>query len=191
MWQDADSQGTKVALRATSKNTVRTIAARGGGVQGSWASCFSRWGSTVGSAVHAGDEGPCARDAATSGDPTALARVLLVKLPSSTKKSSRAAREEPPVAVGQSGHGSAWLAERGFAPVHDHGEEDGSPCLRRVEPRRNVTWPSSILRLNKLWRWSGDRHEVVLSGAVDVHWRLCFEMTGEPPAAVSTPRSPA
>ena len=184
------TKATKTAVRLVSKNTVRTqIAQATVALKGHTGQLLQIMTQYLLGLPHTQEM----KDAAfvtlgdIGGDLTALARVLKAKVPSSTKKSKL---------VGT--RGAAILQLDSIA----------TDLLRQVEQGLFVgPTMTSIKKMVPMPQKGGVKEErdvdVVdvaasqaaemerqnamksfLSGAIDVYWRLCFDLTGQPPVAV-------
>jgi len=183
-------KATKTALRMVSKNTVRTQVVRGAvGLKGHTGQLLQIMGQYLLGLPQTQEM----KDHATATlgdigyDLTAIARVLKVKLPSSTKKAKL---------VGT--RGSAILQLDSLATDILRQAEQSlfvSPTMTTVKKmvpmpqkggakeERNVEvvdvaaeQAAEMERQNQIRSF--------LSGAIDVYWRLCFDLTGEPPVTV-------
>lgn len=181
---------TKVALRTVSKNTARTQIAQGSvalkghtgqllQVMGQYLLGLPQTQEMKDDAFHVlGNIGY---------DLTALSRVLKVKLPSATKKAKL---------VGT--RGAAILQLDSLATDLLRQAEKGLfVCPKMTTVKKMVPMPQKggakeernveVVDTEADATAEQDRQvqmKSFLSGAVDVFWRLCFDMTGQPPAAV-------
>ena len=183
-------KATKTALRMVSKNTARTQVARGSvALKGHTGQLLQSTGQYLLGLPQTQE----VKDEATKVlgdigyDLTALARVLKVKLPSSTKKSKL---------VGT--RGAAILQLDSLATDILRQAEQSlfvSPTMTTV--KKMVPMPQKggakeernvdIVDVAAEQAAEMERQTQIrsfLTGAIDVFWRLCFDLTGQPPVAV-------
>lgn len=180
----------KLALRTVSKNTTRTLVAQGAvtlkGDTGRLLQVTAQY--VLGLPMTQETKDEAFRVLGDVGaDLAALSRVLKVKLPSATKKAklvgTRAAAllQVDSLAtdlVRQASEGlfvspkmttvtrMVSMPQKGGAKEERTGEVVDSEAEAVAEAERQTQMKS------------------FLTGAIDVYWRLCLEMTGQPPAAV-------
>jgi hypothetical protein len=183
-------KGTKTALRLVSKNTARTQIAQGTvALKGHTGQLLQVTGQyLLGMPQTEEMKANAIRTLGDIGyDLTALSRVLKAKLPSSTKKSKL---------VGT--RGAAILHLDSLATDLLRVSEQGLfVCPKMTTIKKMVSMPQKggakeernvdVVDTEAATEAEGIRQQEMksfLSGAVDVFWRLCFDLTGEPPEAV-------
>jgi hypothetical protein len=180
----------KIAMRTTSKNTVRTLLAR------STVALKVHTGQllqTTGAYVLGAQQTQEMKDHALldlgniAYDLTVMARTLKVKLPSSTKKIKL---------VGT--RGAALLQLDSLATNLLHTVEGGlfdTPPMVTVKKMVPMPQKGGVKEEREVRVVDAEADEAAeatrqnqmrsfLSGAIDIYWRLCFDLLGEPPAGV-------
>ena len=186
------AKSTKLALRTVSKNTTRTQAAQ---ATVALKRDTGRLLQTVGQYLLGAQQTQEMKDQTFKDlgdvgyDLTALARVLKVKMPSSTKKSKLVGtRSAAILQLDSLATDMLVQVERGLfaAPKTTSVKKMVTmPQKGGVKEERDV----DVVDAASEDATEAERQEQMrsfLNGAMDVYWRLCFDMTGKSPEAVLT-----